>query len=599
MSDATGLSERLDALRLSQVVAGSAMLLSVLQGALAAAGGPWDVPTIAALLLAGLCLFVASRFLTTGDSGLLAAVLILFAAQLALFGVRLAGTIPPLPLPLLQVAIVLASLATLLVALLAGTRLTKPINAVVLAATLAAGLFLVETGFRLFSHPPASTRPVPEWGGKPDSHPIIGWVHHPYSVLTTFYPDNPRGYFEAEDPRAAPWHLELQLGANARMEFPAELPEGVRVAIEKSNPDTTWLIQLEQPHLRVERGVSYSIQFRARADRPRSIEFGLAQAHVPWTNLGLYQRVELTQEWQSFQGDLTAKATDSDARIHLNLGGSEVPVEVSALSLRGADNRVIPPAVPPQRFQVRYVFNALGCRGRDYPLSRTDGTTRILVLGDSYTLGVGVHQEDTFSAKLERALQQDSANAGAARRSYEVINCGVSGYGTKEERLFYELYGARYRPDLVLLMMVFNDDMSVEEEVRKGYVNRRPGKLELLFHELGKVQEYRHRHTYDYTQLVEEIRQLEGEVRQQGARLVVGSFGSSPDSAQDQLTLTVTRGLAGTDIPILDLGKVLNHYTPHEALIVHPRDGHPNELAHTIVARELLTFLRAKGLLER
>ena len=25
--------------------------------------------------------------------------------------------------------------------------------------------------------------------------------------------------------------------------------------------------------------------------------------------------------------------------------------------------------------------------------------------------------------------------------AYEVVNCGVSGYGTREERIFYEVFG--------------------------------------------------------------------------------------------------------------------------------------------------------------
>ena len=291
-------------------------------------------------------------------------------------------------------------------------------------------------------------------------------------------------------------------------------------------------------------------------------------------------------------------AADSDAGIHLNLAASDAPVEVSALALRGPGDRVIPPALPPKRFLVRYAFNALGCRSRDYPLHRADGTTRILVLGDSYTFGIGVHQDDTFSAQLERELmQQDSATPAVARRTYEVINCGVSGYATREERLFYELYGAQYQPDIVLVMMVFNDDMSWLEEVQKGYAARQPGKLELLFHDLGKVQEFRYRHVFDYTKSVKELLELDREVRQHGARLAVASFGSNPDPAKDELTQTVRKGLEGTNVPLLDLGKALNAFTPAEGLRVHKFDAHPNEIAHTIIARELLRFLREKGLL--
>jgi hypothetical protein len=89
---------------------------------------------------------------------------------------------------------------------------------------------------------------------------------------------------------------------------------------------------------------------------------------------------------------------------------------------------------------------------------------------------VGVREEDTFSTKLENLLNKngEETNSGI---TYDVMNCGVSGFGTREERLFYETFGQRYRPDVVLLTMVWNDDLSFQDEVRRNYVNRQRGKL--------------------------------------------------------------------------------------------------------------------------
>src|SRR5262249_31296523 len=58
----------------------------------------------------------------------------------------------------------------------------------------------------------------------------------------------------------------------------------------------------------------------------------------------------------------------------------------------------------------------------------------------------GVEQGACFTERLEAALPDT-----------DVINAGVPGYSTAQEMLFYEQEGQRYRPDLVLLVVVPND----------------------------------------------------------------------------------------------------------------------------------------------
>lgn len=93
-------------------------------------------------------------------------------------------------------------------------------------------------------------------------------------------------------------------------------------------------------------------------------------------------------------------------------------------------------------------INSKGLRGREYPYEKPDGTTRILVLGDSFTWGYGVGDNEVFTNVLERQL------AG----SYEVINTGVSGWGTDQEYLFLVNEGLRYSPDIVILAFFLMND---------------------------------------------------------------------------------------------------------------------------------------------
>jgi hypothetical protein len=103
----------------------------------------------------------------------------------------------------------------------------------------------------------------------------------------------------------------------------------------------------------------------------------------------------------------------------------------------------------------RYVrINSRGLRDREIPYERTDAY-RILLLGDSYTEGVQVEEQDMVSRRLEAAL----AAGPAGRRPIEVVNAGHAAYGTDNELLFYRHEGRKYRPDLVLLLFTTENDV--------------------------------------------------------------------------------------------------------------------------------------------
>lgn len=108
----------------------------------------------------------------------------------------------------------------------------------------------------------------------------------------------------------------------------------------------------------------------------------------------------------------------------------------------------------------------MGYRDKEYSIPKPENTYRIVCLGDSCTIGVGVRQEDTYSKQLEMILQHRSKPDGP---DYEVINCRVVGYGTRQERLSYEVFASKYEPDLVLVAMITNDDRAWYEDVEMGY----------------------------------------------------------------------------------------------------------------------------------
>ncbi len=97
-------------------------------------------------------------------------------------------------------------------------------------------------------------------------------------------------------------------------------------------------------------------------------------------------------------------------------------------------------------------INARGLRDREIGYDNPDDTYRILILGDSYAEGLHVALEQTFAKQLEARLT-------GGDRAVEVINGGVSGWGTDQEAIFYAIEGFRYAPELVLLLLFTRNDV--------------------------------------------------------------------------------------------------------------------------------------------
>src|ERR1700736_5607087 len=92
--------------------------------------------------------------------------------------------------------------------------------------------------------------------------------------------------------------------------------------------------------------------------------------------------------------------------------------------------------------------NQFGLRAPDdMQLKKTSARKRVLVLGDSYVWGVGVSQEELFTTPEVYGTND------------EVINCGVSGYGTDQEYLFYLLEGEKFDVDQVVLAFTLYNDV--------------------------------------------------------------------------------------------------------------------------------------------
>ena len=116
------------------------------------------------------------------------------------------------------------------------------------------------------------------------------------------------------------------------------------------------------------------------------------------------------------------------------------------------------------------VFTTVNERGLPGPRctqAPVTGRTRVVMLGDSITFGVGVTDAETFSALLEERSER-----------FEVINLAVEGYGTDQELIRLEREGLAYRPAVVILnFCVANDLVNNAGSAPKPYFTLEGGAL--------------------------------------------------------------------------------------------------------------------------
>lgn len=99
------------------------------------------------------------------------------------------------------------------------------------------------------------------------------------------------------------------------------------------------------------------------------------------------------------------------------------------------------------QWTVQMHTNGQRMRGPEVALRKPEQGLRVACLGDSHTWGDGVADDETWPAQL-----QERAGPGV-----EVLNCGVNGYDTLQEVLWYERFVEPLDPDLVLLCYFAND----------------------------------------------------------------------------------------------------------------------------------------------
>ncbi|MEM1451289.1 MAG: GDSL-type esterase/lipase family protein [Planctomycetota bacterium] len=158
-------------------------------------------------------------------------------------------------------------------------------------------------------------------------------------------------------------------------------------------------------------------------------------------------------------------------RLLLSLGGLAVALGITEAVLRAQGYGALPsiwfdPSVgtrfhPNQtrdiyaaqnKFMHSAEINGLGLRGPEPdPALDGDAGLRVVCLGDSFTFGWGVEDDETYPVQLERALDAEMDTP------VEVINCGLPGYNTWQEGRVFDVLVRPMQPDVVVIGWYLND----------------------------------------------------------------------------------------------------------------------------------------------
>jgi len=276
--------------------------------------------------------------------------------------------------------------------------------------------------------------------------------------------------------------------------------------------------------------------------------------------------------------------------------------------------------------------NSDGFRGKEFRIPKPSNTFRIVFLGDSFTFGEGVKDDDIFTEKLAHLLNE---NRTIKATHFESLNFGVGGYNTEQSLFLLKNYALKTDPDSIILTHTLNDAepklyftdpttrkikrRSRESHISEGLPDPKPP--ETLLYKLRTAQM-----VWQATQnrnlngqMIRYYRSLydEGNPGWKTTAKSLWEFSNICESRRIECTIllfplifrlddrypfktihekikTEIKSGKSNRIHFIDLFEHLKGRN-HTDLWVHPTDQHPNEFAHRIVAEAIFKTISFDG----
>jgi len=261
-----------------------------------------------------------------------------------------------------------------------------------------------------------------------------------------------------------------------------------------------------------------------------------------------------------------------------------------------------------------YVRNSLGLRGPEPELPKPARVRRVLVVGDSFTFGLGVEDDEApFPAIMARELAGSSP-------PIEIVNGGIPGSLTADWVALWRRAGEALDPDVVVAVFFLRDGTTLGtiphffEQIRRD-ITRRNGESKLyeyshLYRRLRDFQDrsriadlfteslvdaYLGEDTAEWQRAQANLLQLRELVRAHGAAFGLVVFPVLVELEDDYPFQSVMDELMGfaqrSGIPAHSLLPAFQgRHGPD--LWVSAFDQHPNADGHSLAAESMLPFVR-------
>ncbi len=422
-------------------------------------------------------------------------------------------------------------------------------------------------------------------GDEPD--PIRLRRLHPYTWYQQRFANNMRDYFHAHDTTAARllahWHVMSSDARYVRL-IEDEKSDSLTMQLEtRATDQPRWpLLNLRQP-IRVNPGQTLTVRLRMRARPPRRI-----LAALKFDEPGGPRFVDVTaradEQWSDLS--LASPTAEHGAEVWPTLvtDAGDGQLELASIVTDPARPESNGPAT---RYFVDFHINRHGFRDRDWAEAVSSDALRIACLGDSFTFGIGVHEQDAYPRVLEALCREGRS---AQKTAVEVLNFGMPSYALDAELdvLLKDVF--RFGPKIVVVQLCYNDAATMAQEAE---FNNQPGP-EGVSRYIQAMSEFIREHGYQ--QAIDYLLRIHEACRAHNARLVVGVFNALPGWEWEQMVREVLPAMQAAGIPAFDVARPISDAgLMGDAGIAHPADHHPNEKCHRIFAQELRRALDEQG----
>lgn len=242
-----------------------------------------------------------------------------------------------------------------------------------------------------------------------------------------------------------------------------------------------------------------------------------------------------------------------------------------------------------------FATNSLGMRDREYPVEKPSGVKRIAVIGDSFAMGSGVGQDESYSKLLEKLLNKTNDDL-----DIEVMNFGVGGYGLRNYDALLRSKVMKFTPDLIIIGFCSGNDIHVPEkaELEGRLVLRPPAEMFYRLH-LKRYLAYA-KNGFNYIKLSQvptekevlhistHLKSIKAQCDKRNIPIILAYCAVLPDTLAIQKVRQIAQN---NSIDFVDASEGFEGLEIKD-ITVHPLDGHPNARGHEIYAKNIFRFLQ-------